>query len=216
MRKGYWWHRCLSWRLPLQQHCTHSQSGYGQPSSCQAHQYGAPGIALALPGFLLLTFGDEGLLVRLLSSTGLQKRFLVETEQGALAPGERFGQLCSAIEPIHRAPIALPLGRVLPDHLQEMQVFTCLAYPLRQAFPLANHRLVADFQRRRSCYLVGRQQTSCNESIGGLAQPTGRGLVRERELRERSTAAGGVLLGGSRVDQAQQQRTCQSAMLLGG
>src|SRR5712692_2991777 len=179
MRKGYWWHRCLSWRLPLQQHCTHSQSGYGQPSSCQAHQYGAPGIALALPGFLLLTFGDEGLLVRLLSSTGLQKRFLVETEQGALAPGERFGQLSSAIEPIHRAPIALPLGRVLPDHLQEMQVLTGLANPFCQTSPLANQRFMAHFQRRRSCGFVGRQQTSCNERISRLAQPAGGGLVGE-------------------------------------
>src|SRR5712692_7008493 len=139
MRKGYWWHRCLSWRLPSQQQCTHSESSNRQPSSCQAHQQGAPGITLALPGFLLLTFGDEGLLVRLLSSTGLQKRFLVETEQGALAPGEGFGQLRAAIEPIHRAPIALPLGRILPDHLQEMQVLTGLAYPVRQAFPLADH-----------------------------------------------------------------------------
>src|SRR6266566_6010762 len=199
MRKGDWWHRCLSGRLPLQQHCTHSQSGYGQPSSCQAHQHGAPGIALALPYFLLLTFGDDCLLARLLSSTGLQKRFFVETEQGTLAPGEGFGQLRAAIEPVHRAPIALPLGGVLPDHLQEMQVFTCLAYPLCQAFPLANQRLVADFQRRRSCDFVGRQQTSYNEGISGLAQPAGGDLIRQRELCERSTAADSVLLGGSRV-----------------
>ena len=77
----------------MQQHCTHSQSGYGQPSSCQAHQHGAPGIALPLPEFLLLSFCDEGFLTCLFGGTGQQEVLFVTAEQGALAQGKGFGGL---------------------------------------------------------------------------------------------------------------------------
>jgi hypothetical protein len=66
----------------------------------------------------------------LLGDTGLEEGFLVEAGQRALPPGESFGQLCPAIESIRRALMALPLGSVIPDHLQQVQILTGLAYPL--------------------------------------------------------------------------------------
>src|SRR5437868_13656037 len=51
--------------------------------------------------------------------------FLVEARQRALPPGEGFGQLRAAIEPIRRALIAFPLGSVIPDHLQQIGRASC-------------------------------------------------------------------------------------------
>ena len=83
-------------------------------------------------------------------------------------PSSRFFELGAAIEPISGLAALLPLCDILANSLLEVDVLACLAQPVCKACPLADQRLVADFNGGRSGDLVGGQQARSNEGISDL------------------------------------------------
>ncbi len=76
-----------------------------------------------------------------------------------VAPGpcSRLFESGATIEAIARFVALLPFGDILADSLLDGNVSACFTQPPCKAWPLADQRLVADFNGGRSGDLVGRQ-----------------------------------------------------------
>ena len=94
---------------------------------------------------------------------------VVDAERGALAQGEGSSQLCTPVESISRLPPTYPLGCICANGLLKSDVFSRLAQPLCKACPFTNEVFMTYFNRGGSGNLVGNQQASSDEGIGGLS-----------------------------------------------
>src|SRR5437773_9761998 len=78
-------------------------------------------------------------------STGLEKCHLIAAWGVAPGPCLRFFQLGATIEAIPGIAALLPFCNILANGLLERDVIACLTQPACKTWPLADQRLVADF-----------------------------------------------------------------------
>src|SRR6266566_4375763 len=135
------------------------------------------------------------------SSAGTQKCYFIATRHVAPDPCLGLFELRAPIESISGFITLFPLCHVLAEGLLKADILSCLVQPVGEPCPLADQCLMADFHGGNSSNRVGGEQTCSGEGLNGFSQQTGLNGGYQRELRERRTAARGILFGHTWIDQ---------------
>ncbi len=151
----------------------------------------------------------------MLSLTVLQKGLLLLARPVAPGPPLCFFEPGTTIEPLSGPLPLLPLRDIFAQGALKQDVAAGLSQPLCQAYPLSNQRLVTHFNGGFAGDLVRGQQARSDECLQRLSHLLCLHGIGWLELGMGRTAARGILLGCSRLDQAQKYITRRLAMRVG-